>query len=126
VTHGALVPAAPDERRILAVVGEARRVGRWLVPRLLRVRALLGEVRVDLRESPAPDGFTLDVRALGSRVTLVVPPDVAVAFDAFAVLGNATSQAPEPAAADPSLPAIHVTGSAFLGEVRVLVRERAP
>ena len=117
--------AAPAERRILAVAGETRRTGRWLVPRLLRVRALLGEVRIDLRDSPIPDGFTLDVRALGSRVTLVVPPGVSVAFDVFAALGNAISQAHEPVAEDPRAPVVHVTGSALVGEVRVLVRERA-
>ena len=116
--------AAPEERRILAVVGEVRRVGRWVVPRLCRVRALLSEVKVDLRDGPIPEGCTVDVAALGARVTVVVPPDVTVAFDVFAVLGNAVSQAHEPAAGA-TAPTVRVTGSAFLGEVRVLVRERA-
>ena len=124
VRDDAQVAAVRDERRLLAVVGEVRRTGRWLVPRLFRVRALLGEVKVDLRDNAIPPGFTFDVRALGSRVTLIVPPDVIVRFDVFAVLGNAISQAHEPAAGDPAARAIRVTGSAFLGEVRVLVRER--
>ena len=117
------VAPVPDERRILAMLGEVRRVGRWVVPRLFRVRALLGEVRVDLRENPIPDGFTFDVKAFGSRVTLIVPPGLNVAFDVFAVLGNAISQADEPTPGDTS-PAIRVKGSAVLGEVRVLVRAR--
>ena len=122
---GAAISAVPRERRILAVVGEVRRVGRWVVPHLFRVRALLSEVKVDLRDSPIPDGCTVDVKALGARVTLIVPPDVTVAFDVFAVLGNAINQAHEPAPARSTSPAIRVTGSAVLGEVRVLVRERA-
>lgn len=121
--HAPVAPA-PDERRFLTLLGETKRVGRWLVPRLLRVRAVLGEVRIDLRDSAIPDDFVLDVRAYGSRVTLVVPPGIDVAFDVFAALGNATSQAHEPVGAEPGAPTIRVTGSALLGEVRVLVRER--
>lgn len=114
--------APPTERRILAVMGEVKRVRRWVVPRLLRVRAFLGEVRVDLRESTIPDGFTMDVRAVGARVTLVVPPGIDVEFGVTALLGNAISQAPEPTATS-SAKRIHVLGSASLGEVRVLVRD---
>ncbi|HEY7234613.1 MAG TPA: hypothetical protein VH539_10715, partial [Gemmatimonadaceae bacterium] len=61
----------PEERRIFAFMGEVRRVGRWLVPRTFRVRAFLGEVKVDLRENLIPEGFTFDARAYGSRVTLI-------------------------------------------------------
>jgi predicted membrane protein len=122
--HDAALAAVPPERRMLAIVGEARRVGRWVVPQCLRVRAILGEVKVDLRESPIPDGFTLDVTAVGSRVTLIVPPGVTVAFDVLAVLGNAINQAHETATPGSASPAVRVTGSAVLGEVRVLVRER--
>jgi hypothetical protein len=118
------VAVVPDERRILAMMGEVRRVGRWVVPRLFRVRALLGEVKVDLRENPIPEDFTFDVKAFGSRVTLIVPPGVNVVFDVFAVLGNAISQAHEPTPADRTSPVIRVKGSAVLGEVRVLVRDR--
>lgn len=125
VERGGEVSTIPDERRILAMLGEVRRMGRWVVPRLFRVRALLGEVKVDLRENPTPEDFTFDVKAFGSRVTLIVPPGVNVVFDVFAVLGNAISQAHEPTPDDMMTPAIRVRGSAVLGEVRVLVRERS-
>ena len=119
---GTLAPV-PEERRVLAVAGEVRRVGRWLVPRLLRVRAFLGEVKVDLRESRIPEGFTLDVRAYGARVTLIIPPGVNVVFDVFAFMGNAVNQAHESVAEEGGAPAIRIIGSAYLGEVRVLVRD---
>lgn len=109
------------ERRILAVLGEARRIRQWVVPSLLRVRALLAEVRVDLRECEIPPDFTMDVRAAGARITLVVPPGVDVAFDAVALLGNAFSQAPETPRVE-GRRSIRVTGSVALGEIRVLVR----
>ena len=118
------VSAVPGERRILALLGEVRRMGRWVVPRLFRVRAFLGEVKVDLRENPIPEDFTFDVKAFGARVTLIVPPGVNVVFDVFVALGNAISQAHEPTPDDTTSPTIRVRGSAVLGEVRVLVRER--
>jgi hypothetical protein len=121
----ALAPVA-DERRILTFMGEVRRLGVWAVPRLLRVRALLGEVKLDLRENVIPDGFTLDVSAFGARVTLIVPPDVEVAFDVFALMGNAINQADEPVRERADVQRVRVKGSAILGEVRVLVREREP
>ena len=114
----------PAERRILALMGEIRRVGRWIVPRVFRVRAALAEVRVDLRENPIPQDFTFDVRAFGSRVTLIVPPEVTCVFDVFALVGNAINQADEVPRDPSTAPRIHVTGSVFLGEVRVLVRAR--
>ncbi|HEY7236777.1 MAG TPA: hypothetical protein VH539_21635, partial [Gemmatimonadaceae bacterium] len=100
------------------------RVGRWLVPRTFRVRAFLGEVKVDLRENLIPEGFTFDARAYGSRVTLIVPPGVNVVFDVFAFMGNAINQAHEPVAGATAAPTIRVVGSAYLGEIRVIVRER--
>lgn len=121
--ESASLTAVPEERRILSVMGATRRVGRWIVPRLFRVRAFLGDVKVDLRENAIPKDFTFDVRAYGSRVTLVVPPNVDVVFDVFAFMGNAINQGHEPVG-DDSRPRIRVVGSAYLGEVRVLVRER--
>ena len=115
-------PANPPERRILALLGEVRRTRRWIVPQLLRVRAFFGEVKIDLRETTIPDNFLLDVRAIGARVTLVVPPGVDVAFDVTAMLGNAISQASE-GTMDTMTKRIRVAGSAVLGEVRVLVRD---
>jgi len=121
-SKAALAPI-PDERRILAVMGATRRVGRWIVPRLFRVRAFLGDVKVDLRENPIPEDFTFDVRAYGSSVTLIVPPDVDVIFDVFAFMGNAINQANESLGGG-TRQQIRVVGSAYLGEVKVLVRER--
>src|SRR5690606_28644763 len=70
-------PSLPsDERRLLAVMSETKRKGRWEVPRLLRVRALMAEVKLDFRETEIPHGLTIDVHALMSQVTVIVPRDV--------------------------------------------------
>ncbi|HZI41495.1 MAG TPA: hypothetical protein VFD67_07310 [Gemmatimonadaceae bacterium] len=73
--------------------------------------------------APIPEDFTFDVRAYGSSVTLIVPPDVDVIFDVFAFMGNAINQAHESLGGG-TRQQIRVVGSAYLGEVKVLVRER--
>jgi hypothetical protein len=122
--HEAGLEPVPEERRILAILGEARRKGRWLVPRLLRVRAFFADVKVDLRDNPIPQDFTFDVGAFAASVTLIVPPGVDVVFDVFAAMGNANSQADEPSQGGTRKPWIRVSGSVFMGEVKVLVRDR--
>jgi len=122
VHDGALDPV-PEERRILSIFGEARRKGRWLVPRLLRVRAYFADVKVDLRDNPIPQGFTLDVGAFAASVTLIVPPGVNVMFDVFAAMATATSEADEPLSNTTRTPWIRVTGSVFMGEVKVVVKD---
>jgi len=115
--------AVPEERRILSIFGEAKRKGRWLVPRLLRVRAYFADVKVDLRDNPIPRDFTFDVGAFAASVTLIVPPGVNVIFDVFAAMASATSQADEPLSNDTRAPWIRVTGSVFMGEVKVVVKD---
>jgi hypothetical protein len=114
--------AAPDERRVLCVMSEARRSGWWPMPRLLRLRAIMGNVHIDLRDAPIVDELTIDVSSVMSSVVIVVPPELSVRFEVFATLGNAVSKAPDrgPAAA----PRVLVDGHALLGEVRVVVRDR--
>jgi hypothetical protein len=115
---------APAERRLMGFMGEVRRVGRWAVPRIFRARAFLAEVKVDLRDNAIPADFTFDVRAFGSRVTLIVPPGINVRFDVFALIGNAINQAHEQLPEARNTPSMTVRGSVVLGEVRVLVRPR--
>ena len=121
--HEAEMEPVPEERRILAILGEARRKGRWLVPHLLRARAYFADVKVDLRDNPIPQDFTFDVGAFAAGVTLIVPPGVDVAFDVFAIMGTAKSEADEPSHGSRA-PWIRVTGSVVMGEVKVVVRDR--
>ena len=114
--------AVPEERRILSIFGEAKRKGQWLIPRLLRVRAYFADVKVDLRDNPIPQDFTFDVGAFAASVTLIVPPGVDVMFDVFAAMATATSEANEPLSNNTRAPWIRVTGSVFMGEVKVIVR----
>ncbi|HEY0971593.1 MAG TPA: hypothetical protein VGE02_11555 [Gemmatimonadales bacterium] len=109
----------PEERRILAVANEMRRSGWWEVPRFLRVRAVAADLKLDLRDVPLPAGCTFDVGAYLASVTIIVRPGTSVDFDVLPMLGTAVSRAP---GAGPAAQ-LRVTGSAFLAEVKVIVRE---
>jgi hypothetical protein len=119
----AATSAPDDERRMLVLMGETRRTGRWAVPRRLRVRAVMGNAVIDLRDVVIPDGFTVDVGAFMGSITLIVPPGVAATCDVTPIMGNAVNRADERGGAGMAAPRIHVHGTAFMGEVKVLVRE---
>jgi len=121
--RGVQPAAEPDERRIVVLMGETRRTGRWTVPRRLRVRAVMGNALIDLRDVIVPDGFTMDVGAFMGSITLVVPPGVLVTSDVSAIMGSAINKAHELGGAGMTTPRIYVHGTAFMGEVKVLVRE---
>lgn len=121
----AMPPAPPvhGEPRIRAVLGEVRRRGWWVVPGHLEVSAVLGDVRLDFRDAAIPDVVHVVVDAMLGAITLVVPPDVTVGFEVSAVLGSAVNRARTLPPA-PGVPHLRVTGSAMLGEVKVVVRAR--
>jgi hypothetical protein len=83
----------PDEGRIAAILGETRRDGQWSVPRLLRVRAVMSEVRLDFRTALLPEQCTIEVSAIMSNVTIIVPPEMSVDMDVSAILSNARNGA---------------------------------
>jgi hypothetical protein len=122
--RGVPVAPEPDERQILVFMGETRRTGRWTVSRRLRVRAVMGNAVLDLRDVIIPDGLTLDVGAFMGGITLIVPPGVSVTTDVSAIMGNAVNKAHEYGGAAMAAPRVYVHGTAFMGEVKVLVRER--
>ena len=53
-----VVPAVSgeSEKRLLALMGEVRRQGPWVVPRRIRAAAWMGAIRIDLREAQIPEG----------------------------------------------------------------------
>ncbi|SRR5690606_11978413 len=117
--------ALPDEeRRILAVMSEQKRKGRWSVPRTLRVMAVMANVRLDFRHTDIPHGLTIDVNCIMSSVTIVVPPDVAVDFNVFAMLGSSDSAAHTPHDAPLGARTMTVTGGVIMGETKVVVRAK--
>jgi len=121
--HAAPAPGAqPLEGRLLAVLGEAKRTGRWIVPRRLEMRVMFGEVLIDLRDAELPLGES-EIALVGvfGRVRVLVPSGVMVDSAMDAILSTVRNDAERDDAYPFAGTVIRLTGSAVLTEVLVRV-----
>ena len=118
--------AAPGESRMLAIMGETKRVGRWRVPRQLDVLSIMSDTKLDLTQAVVGPGITdIHVRAFWSACKIVVPPNMRVINEMHAVMASVMSKAHEMDApgARSTGPVIRLTGTALMAEVKVVVRK---
>ncbi|HVX41948.1 MAG TPA: LiaF domain-containing protein [Gemmatimonadaceae bacterium] len=124
----ALPDAATNETRLLAIMGETRRMGRWAVPRRTRVLAVMSDTKLDLTQAVLPAGVVdLHVSAVMSNVKITVPEGMRVINEMHAIMASVNSNAdelPRPGDREGLLPVVRLTGTAFMAEVRVRVRRR--
>ena len=121
-----LAPSAmvPNRGVVIAIMGGAERKGSWLVPRELKVWAILGGASIDLRNAKFAPGVTeIDVTAFMGGVEITVPRGVRVETIGAGVMGGFGANAGDATALDPSQPVLRVTGLAIMGGVDVKVRE---
>ena len=112
---------APREGRIAGLMSETRRTGPWRVPERLTVRAIMCDMKLDLRYAAVPPQCEIDVNAVMSSVAIIVAPGTLVDFDVNPFMGAAGSGADD-FFRDPSAAHIRVRGQAIMAEVRVKVR----
>ncbi|HEY6829153.1 MAG TPA: LiaF domain-containing protein [Gemmatimonadaceae bacterium] len=117
--------SAPVGARMLAIMGETRRLGRWQVPRQLDVLSIMSDTKLDLTQAVVAPGVTeIHVRAFWSACKIVVPPNMRVINEMHAIMASVTSKAHEmdaPGARSVG-PVIRLTGTALMAEVKVVVR----
>ncbi|MEO8335349.1 MAG: DUF1707 domain-containing protein [bacterium] len=112
----------PNRGVVIALMGGAERSGSWLVPRELKVWAVLGGAEIDLREARFAPGVTeIDVTAFMGGVSITVPRGVRVETIGAGVMGGFASSAGDASALDPSQPVLRITGLAIMGGVEVKV-----
>ncbi len=111
-----------QEKRYLSLMAEVRRQGVWNVPSRVRARALMGALRLDLREALLPaTGVDIDVSALMGEVRIILPPGVRAEVDGLAIMGEFSDRTAS-AASTLDAPAIRIRGRAVMGAVRVETR----
>ena len=121
---------AADARRgrLLAIMGESRRTGRWLVPGELRVVSLMSDTRLDLTQAVMATGTSeIHLSVVWSACRLIVPPGMRVINEMHAIMSSVTSSADEmdpPGSSRTDAPTIRLTGTALMAEVKVVVRRR--
>ena len=123
-TRGPSLPGSvPAEERIVGIMSDSRRQGAWRVPQRLRILAVMSSMRIDLRQAAIPEGCTIEIKAVMANVTIVAPPGLVVDFDVSPVMGSTRNDASGVPLTGYRMPHVRVTGSAFMAEVRVRVRE---
>jgi hypothetical protein len=117
----------PPNSRLLAVMSESKRTGRWLVPRQLDVVALMADTKIDLTSAVMPPGGAeFHVRSFWAACKIIVPPEMRVINEMHAIMASVVSKADEMDAegAKRHGPTLRLTGTAFMAEVKVVVRRR--
>src|SRR4051794_21954966 len=119
--------SAPESTRMLAIMGETKRVGRWQVPPRLDVLSVMSDTKLDLTQAVLSPGVTeIHIRAVWTACKIVVPRGMRVINEMHAIMASVTSKAHEvdpPGSQRSSGPVIRLTGTAFMAEVKVVVRK---
>lgn len=113
--------------RILAVMSESKRTGRWLVPPRVDVISLMADTKIDLTTAVLPaGGAEFHVRSIWAACKIIVPPEMKVINEMHAIMASVTSKADEmdPAGTVHRGPTLRLTGTALMAEVKVVVRRR--
>lgn len=109
--------------RVTAFMSNIRRAGEWTVPRFLKVKAFMGQVKLDLRMAHLPPDATIDVSSIMSEVTIMVSPFVRVETTGSAILGEFDDRSGSMVASvDAGAPRLRITGRATMGAVRIKTR----
>jgi hypothetical protein len=103
--------------QVVAVFGETKRTGRWMVRSGLNARALFGSVELDLTEAVLEQReITITVNAVFGEVIIRVPDGVILHDEGSAVFGSRKLNTPY-ATFGPETPVVHVRGMALFGNV---------
>ena len=105
--------------RIIGFMSEIRRTGPWMVPEHLSIRAVMCDMKIDLRNAVIPSPCTIHVRAVMANVSLLVLPGHTVEFDMQPFLAAVGSDAAGGTLGGLAEAHVRVVGSAVMSEVRV-------
>ncbi|WP_273935844.1 DUF1707 SHOCT-like domain-containing protein [Kutzneria chonburiensis] len=107
----------------VAIMSQTTRRGDWVVPVQYTATAVMGEVKLDLREADFEAGeCTITATAIMGAVKIIVPPELTVRIDGFGFMGEFQRGAEGPGA--PGSPVLRINGLALMGAVEVRRKAR--
>jgi hypothetical protein len=119
-----LVPQdmVPPVRGVTAFLSAQSRAGDWILPRLFRAVSFWGSVTIDLTSARfGPGTSKMELVAIMGSIEVLVPPDVRLECDGDAIVGSFETRGQKWSRPGEGAPTIHVTGTAYLGSVEVVV-----
>jgi Domain of unknown function (DUF1707)/Cell wall-active antibiotics response 4TMS YvqF len=103
---------------VVAIFGEQRRRGRWLVRNGLDVKAFFGTVELDLTEAVLEQReLTISATTVFGEVMLRVPEGVMVVNEGVAIFGSRDFKLAEEQPYTAETPIVHVRGLTLFGSV---------
>ena len=109
--------AVPTRSFVGAVFGGAVRKGPWVVPRDLKVVAVMGGVELDFREAQFAEGVTeLDIFTMFGGVDIKLPLGLRVECNGIGIMGG-FSVVTDEADPDPDAPVLRISGFSVMGGV---------
>lgn len=104
--------------QVVAVFGETKRTGRWLVRSGLNARALFGSVELDLTEAILEQReITITANAVFGEVIIRVPEGVILHDEGSCVFGSRKLATLPGTPFGPETPVVHIRGVAVFGNV---------
>ncbi|WP_063628043.1 DUF1707 SHOCT-like domain-containing protein [Actinospica robiniae] len=103
---------------VVAVFGEQKRRGRWLVRSGLEAKAIFGSVELDLTEAVLEQReMTITATSIFGEVKLIVPEGVMVVNEGTAILGERNMNLSQDQPYTAETPIVHVRGLSLFGNV---------
>jgi hypothetical protein len=110
--------AAQDPVRLVAILSNETRKGRWTVPPHLELKSVLGDCHIELQDAVLTSHVTrIDASTTLGAVTIFVPDGVEVRLHGRSFLGTNISEVSTEAL--PGAPVIEVRARATLGNITV-------
>ena len=122
--HPFVIPAefVPERRGAVVFLSSSNRKGDWILPRLFRVVACMGNIELDLTTAKVGPGEShIEVRCVFGNVEITVPPEIRVDAEGHAFMGTFEHTRPAPSTQWPDSPLLRITGSVFMGAVTINV-----
>lgn len=123
VPSGFQVGRAPRFKFSLAIMGGSSRGGNWVVPKRYLAFAIMGGVKIDLRDAAfAERAADIHAIAIMGGVTIIVPEGLPVEVSGLGVMGGVDSSVNGPGV--PGAPLVRVSGLALMGGIGAQRRRR--
>jgi len=123
---GAQAPEPKDTIRVDCQNGNAKRDGRWVVPRRIEVRVVSGHVRLDFTEAVITQSvLQIDADVRSGTLTLLTVPGIDVDAGEVAVRGGSVRVRPPGGPEVPVTLRIEVSGTVSSSHIRARPRRRA-
>jgi hypothetical protein len=114
--------AVPDRRGSVSVMSQQIRNGQWVMPREFRAVTVMGNIELDLTQALIGPGTSkVEVVAIMSQITVIVPPGVRIECDGDPFMGSFEIHRYAESTAGPDSPLIEVSGTAIMSSINAFV-----